>query len=110
MVTIFTAAIWNIAATSPGVGFTTLLTGTSKTVPTVILAPLGSELYVSMLVVVGASTGRRGDSPLRSVAAALRMSLIAGFPIILAGLLMLSGLLGIAVLGPEGCTRRPVLP
>lgn len=103
MVTIFTAAIWNIAATSPGgVGFTTLLTGTSKTLPTVILAPLGSDVYVTILVLCGAWSGYRGASPLRSGAGALKMSLIAGLPIILVGLLMLSGLLGMAVLGPGG--------
>jgi hypothetical protein len=93
---------WNIAAPLPyGTDWTTVLAPSAKTLPTVIVKPLTSELYVLFLVGCACWTHLRyGGPPSRSGTAAMRMSFIAGLPVMLAGILMLAGVLDVAVLGP----------
>jgi hypothetical protein len=60
--------------------------------------PLHSEFYVLVLVAIGFWTALRGKtSPGR---AAIRVSMIASVPLVLVGLLMVSGVLGYSELNP----------
>jgi len=102
MVVLLGGFIWNIAA-PPVVEhpFVDVLRQSSKTLPTVVVRPLGSDLYVLVLVWCGYLTQLRHRRSLSHAGiAAVRLSLIAGIPVIVAGGLMLAGVLGIAVVDP----------
>ncbi len=104
MLVVLAGLVWNIADPPlSGHGLPALLRDSSKTWPTVIVAPLASELYVVLLVACGCWTNlRRGGGLARTgAAAAMRLGLIAGSPVLLAGILMLVGVLGLVVLGPD---------
>jgi hypothetical protein len=102
MLVILIGLAWNIAAPpSAADGLAALLRDSSKTQPTVIVTPLASELFVLLLVACGCWTNLRHDGTLlQSSASAMRLSLIAGSPIVLAGIMMVLGILRIVALGP----------
>lgn len=87
---------------SYGRGWTAVLQPSSKTFPTVTVTFLASEVYVLLLVGCGCWTHlRHGGTANQSGVAAVRMSLIAAIPILLAALLMMSGLISLKSLGPH---------
>lgn len=102
MLVILAGLVWNIAAPPlSGHGLAALLRESSKTLPTVIAIPLASELYVLLLVGCGCWTNLRHHGTLsRSGMAAMKLSFIAGLPLVLAGTLILFGVLSVIVLGP----------
>jgi len=102
MLAILAGFVGNIAAPRPyGHGWTALLEPSSKTLPTITVRPLASEFYVLFLVGCGCWINlRRGGQPSRSGMAAMRICFIAGIPIMLAGTLMLLGVLDVTVVGP----------
>ena len=77
--------------------------------PTVNVTFMASEAYVLLLVACGCWTYlRHGGKVTRAGLAAMRMSVIAGIPIMLIGVLVMSGLLDVAFLDPRGgATIRP---
>lgn len=98
MLAILTGFIWNIVA--PPLNrhlLTDLLRPTSMTLPSVAVTPFGSDdLYVLILVWCGCWTHlRHGGKLSRSGLAAMRLGFIAGIPVMIAGLLMLAGILGV---------------
>lgn len=102
MLVIGVGIVWNIAAAPPSShALVGLLEETSKTLPTVVVAPLMSELYVLFLVLSGCSIHLRGGKLSESGVAAMKISFIAGIPVMLIGILMLLGVLGVAVVGPS---------
>ena len=77
--------------------------------PTVNVTFMASEFYVLLLTACGCWTYlRHGGKATRSGLAAMRMSLIAGIPIMLIAVLLMSGFLDMAFLDPRGAaTIRP---
>jgi hypothetical protein len=102
MLVILTGFLWNIAGPPPnGRTLTDVLRPSSKTLPTVTVTPLASDIYVLMLVWCGCWTHLRDRGKLsRSGVAAMRLCVIAGIPVMVAGVLMLFGILGTVVLEP----------
>jgi hypothetical protein len=102
MLMILAAFAWNIAAPqSYGSRWTTLLEPSDMTFPTITVRPFVSELYVLFLVACGCVIHlQRGGRPTRSGMAAMKISFIAGLPIMAAGVLMLLGVMQATVLGP----------
>ena len=101
-------------------GVARVLEDSAKTLPTVIVAPMVTELplpYVSLpnlyamaLIGCGWWTYRRSGSMQQSGRAALRLSFIAGLPILVAGVLMIAGVLHLRVVGPgDALTSQPEL-
>ena len=79
-----------------GLAGTALLQLTSMTFPTVAVTFLSSEVYAFLLIGCGCWTNRRfGGTASRAGVAAMRMSLIAGIPIILGSLLIALGVLDV---------------
>ena len=79
-----------------------VLQQSSMTFPTVRLALLTAEFYVVLIVGCGCWTYlRHGDNVSRSGVAAMRMSLIAGTPALIIGLLMMFGFLDV-IAGANG--------
>jgi hypothetical protein len=67
----------------------------------ILQQPLQSELYVLMLVGFSSWIAlRRGGSLRQAGTAAMKMSFIAGLPLMVAGVLILSGVLNISALAP----------
>jgi hypothetical protein len=80
-----------------------VLRPSSMTFPTITVTFLTSELYVLLLGVCGCWTHlRHGGKVTRAGVAAMRMSLIAGIPIMLMGLLMAFGFLDVIMLDSRG--------
>ena len=102
MLLIVTGFVWNIVAPQPyGYAWTVLLEPSLKTLPTVSVRPLTSELFVLLLVGCGCWIHlRRGERLSRSGIVAMKICLVAGIPVMLAGVLMLVGVLGVIVLAP----------
>jgi len=102
MLLVFGGLVWNIASPSPySYGWTTLLQDSSITLPRVVVKPFRSELYVLLLVLCGCATYlRHGGEASRPGWAAVKVSFLAGIPIILAGVLMLFGILNLVAVGP----------
>jgi hypothetical protein len=100
MLAILAALVRNIAGAPPGGRLTPLLEDSSMTLPTVVVKPLMTEFYVLLLVGCGCWTQlRHRGTASQSGKAAAKVTLIAGAPIILAGLLMSAGMLDVRVLG-----------
>jgi hypothetical protein len=79
-----------------------VLRPSSMTFPTVRVTLLTTEFYVLLIVGCGCWTYlRHGDKVTRSGVAAMRMSLIAGIPALVIGLLMMFGFLDVIV-GADG--------
>jgi hypothetical protein len=102
MLVILTGLAWNIIAPPlSGRGLAVLLEESSKTLPTVIVKPLTSDLCVLFLVGCGCWTNLRFHGRLsQSGVAAMRLCGIAGTPIVIAGILMLLGVLHVVVVAP----------
>ena len=85
--------VWNIVAPPP-----------YNSESTMLLQNLWrSNLYIELLTGCGLWTQLRyGGGLSRSGKAAIKMSFLAGIPVMLAGVLMLSGVLGLIVVGPWG--------
>jgi len=101
-VVILIGLVQNIVAPLPyarGVG-TSLLQPSMMTLPTLVVAPMRSNLFALALIVCGRWTYLRGHGSSSPGIAAMRMSLIAGFPVMLAATLMLAGVLATAAIGP----------
>ena len=80
--------------------WTALMQPSPRTFPPV--AVMASGLFVSLLIVCGCWTHlRHGGRARRAGVAAMRMGLIAGIPIMLAGVLMMAGLLELTFVGPR---------
>ena len=79
---------------------TSLLQPSMITLPTLVVAPLKSNLYVLALVACGCGTYLR-DRASRPGLAAMRVTLIAGIPVMVAAILMLTGTLATTVVGPN---------
>jgi hypothetical protein len=74
----------------------------SKTLPTVIVTPLASNLYVIVLIACGCWTYLRRDRSNRQCGrSAIRLTIIAGFPVVLLGTLIAAGLIHVRVVGAE---------
>jgi hypothetical protein len=86
-----------------------LLQPSWKVFPTVNVTFMASEAYVLLLVACGCWTRLRyGGKPARAGRAAMRMSVIAGIPIMLIAVLVMSGFVDMAFLDPRGAaTIRP---
>ena len=86
-----------------------VLRPSSTTLPTVTVTFLASEFYVLLLAVCGCWTHlRHGGKATRSGVAGMRMSLIAGIPVMVMGLLMAFGFLDVMLLEAPGAARiRP---
>ena len=83
--------VWNIAAPAPYSNESIVL----------LQHLLGSNLYIFLLIGCGLWTHLRHSGKMdQSGLAALKISFLAGIPVMLAGALMLFGLLGVVVVGP----------
>jgi hypothetical protein len=102
MLLIVTGFVWNVVAPQPYRNtWIILLQPSLKTMPTVTVRPLASELYALLLVGCGIWTHLRHVGQLsQSGIAAMKICLIAGMPIMLAGVLMFVGVLGVIVMVP----------
>jgi hypothetical protein len=102
MLAVLAELAWNIIAPRPyGEGWTVLLEPSSKTLPTIDVRPLTSEIYFLFLLGSGCWLHLRYDRwPSQSGVAAMRICFIASLPIMLAGVLMLFGVLNVMVAGP----------
>jgi hypothetical protein len=102
MLVIFGGLVWNIAAPLPsGLGWTSLVEDSSITLPRVIVKPFRSEFYAWLLILTGCFKHvRDGGSVSQSGKAAVKASFLAGLPIMVAGVLMLFGILRVVSLGP----------
>jgi len=79
---------------------TSLLQPSMMTLPTLVVGPMKSNLFALALIVCGRWTYLRSHGSINPGIAAMRMSLIAGFPVMLAAILMLAGVLGTTAIGP----------
>jgi hypothetical protein len=103
MLAIFGGLVWNIVSPPPyGYGWRTILQDSSKTWPRVVVAPFQSELYVLLLVFCGCWTYLRdGGNASRSGRTAVKVTFIAGIPVMVAGVLMFLGILSVGTIGPN---------
>ena len=103
MAIVSTGVAWNIMLpVSAGRGLAAVLQDSSKTLPTVIVTPLASELYVLLLVACGCWTQLRLRRSISECgAAAIRLGAVAGIPVMLVGLLMLADIVHLRVVGPD---------
>jgi hypothetical protein len=92
----------NIAAPLPYASgaATSLLQPSRMVLPTLVVAPLKSNLYALALIACGCWTRLRSDRSNTPGFAAVRMSLLAGVPVMLAALLMFAGILATTAIGP----------
>jgi hypothetical protein len=102
MLVVLGGLVWNIASPLPyASGWTALVQDSSMTLPRVIVKPFRSELYVWLLILIGGITYvRHGGAVAQSGKAAVKASFLAGLPIMVAGVLMLLGILRVITLGP----------
>src|SRR5262249_54094558 len=83
---------------SAGHGLSMVVKDSSKTLPTVIVTPLASNLYVIVLIAGGCWTYLRRDRSYRRCGrSAIRLTLVAGFPVVLLGALIQVGLIHLRV-------------
>jgi hypothetical protein len=108
MVFLFAGIVWNIAAPSlASHAFGAVLEDSSKTLPTVIVTPFASGLYVLMLIACGGWAQLRRRGPLsQSGMAAVRLGAVAGIPVMFLGVLMFLGLIHLHVVGPDDALTR----
>ena len=85
-----------------------VLQPTSMTFPPVTVTFLGTELYVLLLIGCGCWTHLRyGGKVSRSGVAAMTMSLLAGLPVMVGGVLVICGVFSVKFLGPDLPTLSP---
>jgi small-conductance mechanosensitive channel len=75
--------------------------------PTVNVTFMASEFYVLLLVACGCWTYLRHGGRVKSGREAMKMSVIAGIPIMLVAVLLMFGFLNVALLDTGGATIRP---
>ena len=97
----------------PPVRYSSAVTGvlrpTNMTFPTVEVTFMESEVYVALLIAGGWWTARRHHySANRCGVAAMRMSLIAGAPVILAGVLLAANAIDVSFAGMGGIRPLPI--
>jgi hypothetical protein len=91
---------------SAGHGLAALVRDSSKTLPTVVVTPLASDLYVLVLIVCGCWTYLRRDRSIsRCGRSAIRLTAVAGLPVVLLGALILTGLIHLRVVGADAPTQ-----
>jgi hypothetical protein len=91
-----------------GRNWTAVLQPSARTFPPVAVTFLASELFVYLLIACGCWTHLRyGGKVRRAGVAAMRMALIASMPVMLAALLMMSGLLELRFGGPRLLAPSP---
>ena len=79
-----------------------VLQDSSKTLPTVVVTPLASDLYVLAIIACGCWTHLRYDASISQCGvAAIRLGAVAGIPIMILGVLMALGVLPVRLAGPE---------
>jgi hypothetical protein len=102
MLVVATEAVWTVVVAPPSTrALTGLLQESSKTLPTVVVKPLISEFYVLFLVGCGCAIHvLRGGKASQSGVAAMKITFIAGIPVMVLGMLMLARMLGTIVMGP----------
>jgi hypothetical protein len=101
MVTVAIGFVQNIVAPlayADGVA-QSLLQPSLRTLPTLVVAPLKSNLYVLALVACGCGTSFR-DRARSPGLAAMTVTLIAGIPVMVAAILMFTGTLATTAVGP----------
>ena len=92
---------WNVAAPPPYEPQTNARVPALAESAQILQQPLQSELYVLMLVAFSCWIAlRRGGTVAATGKAAMKMSFIAGIPLMLAGALILTGVLNITTLAP----------
>lgn len=107
MLVIVVGLVQNIIAPLPYVGgaATSLLQPSMMTLPTLVVAPLKSNLYVLALIACGCGTYLRNRGVSSPGVAAMKVTLIAGIPVMVAAILMLTGVLATTVIGPADTPR-----
>jgi hypothetical protein len=93
---------WNLAALPPyGNPLTALIAPSAKTLPTVVVAPFLSDLYVIALVACGWWSWRRdGRSAARCGLVAAKGVALGSLPVTATGILMALGVIGVQVMAP----------
>jgi hypothetical protein len=102
MLVIVGGFVQNIVAPLPYIDglATSLLQPSMITLPTLVVAPLNSNLYILALVACGCGTYLRNRGVSSPGVAAMKVTLIAGIPVMVAAFLMLTGVLATTVIGP----------
>jgi len=100
MSVIFLLLTWNIVAPpATGDGLAAVLRDSPMTLPTIAIAPLTSYYYLLLVAAVTSRMASRHDvSPSQSGMDGIRICAIASLPIVMAGVLMLLGILHVEVL------------
>lgn len=92
---------WNVVAPMPyGDAWTQVVEPSRKLLPIVAVSPLGSNLYGFFILFSTFWMSMRGRSETESAWAAVRICLIAGIPIMIAGVLIWAGALDLVIVGP----------
>lgn len=92
---------------SHGGAWRALLQPSWRLFPTVNVTFMASEAYALLLVACGCWTYLRHGGRVKSGREAMRMSVIAGIPIMLVAVLLMFGFLNVAFLDTGGATIRP---
>ena len=88
---------------------TDVLRPSDMTFPTVVVTFMVSQVYIALLMACGWLTERRHPCQRnRGGLAAMRMSLIAGAPVLVAGLLLAAGAIGVTFAGMGGIHPHPI--
>jgi hypothetical protein len=91
----------NVVAPQPYGGWTTVLEPSSMTFPTVRVSAVVGEVFSVLFFCCGCWTyRRRRGTPSQAGWAAATLCLFAGIPVVVAGALLLLGVLDLAVVGP----------
>jgi hypothetical protein len=98
-----------IRLTSEGGGITAVVTPSGITLPAVVVKLMKSELYASLLIGWGCAVRVRDpEGTSRSGKAAVKIALVTGIPVMLTGILMLSGLVKENALNPWAVLTAPL--
>lgn len=102
MLVIVVGFVQNVVAPLPYAGgaATSLLQPSMMTLPTLVVAPMESNLYVLTLIACGCWTYLCKHGAGSPGVAAMRVTLIAGIPVMVAAILMLTGVLATTIVGP----------
>ena len=88
---------------------TDVLRPSHMTFPSIVVTFMVSQVYIVLLMMCGWLTARRHPCEAnRGGLAAMRMSLIAGAPVLIAGLLLAIGAIGVTVTGMGGIHPHPI--
>lgn len=98
-----------LTPTAYGTQWTALIEPSGITFPTIRVAFMASEWFVLMLVGCGCWTFVRRRTRIRdAVVAAMTMTLIAGLPVTIAGVLAGFGMIEVVFVGPGGMAEAPI--